>query len=176
MNARDIGQIARRSLHRRPAPKSAHNLAKTRHRLPPRRDTHARIDPRQAGTWDFSLTTLNPAVSQAFRPFPETLILKNIGPTLATVWRIAAPYFRSEDKWAGRALLAAVIAAELAIVGLTVLQNHWNARFFNALQERNWDTSSGKSSISACLRLFSRSSRSTSSTSINGCRSAGGAG
>ena len=65
--------------------------------------------------------------------------MKNIGSTLATVWRIAAPYFRSEDKWAGRALLAAVIAAELAIVGLTVLQNQWNSRFYNALQEYNWD-------------------------------------
>lgn len=66
--------------------------------------------------------------------------MKNIGSTLATVWRIAAPYFRSEDRWAGRALLAAVISAELAIVGITVLLNQWNSRFYNALQERNWDT------------------------------------
>lgn len=65
--------------------------------------------------------------------------MKNIGSTLATVWRIAAPYFRSEDRWAGRGLLAAVIAAELAIVGLAVLQNQWNSRFYNALQEYNWD-------------------------------------
>jgi putative ATP-binding cassette transporter len=66
--------------------------------------------------------------------------VKNIRSTLATVWRIAAPYFRSEDKWAGRALLAAVIGIELAIVGITVLLNQWNSRFYNALQERNWDT------------------------------------
>jgi vitamin B12/bleomycin/antimicrobial peptide transport system ATP-binding/permease protein len=66
--------------------------------------------------------------------------VNNIRPTLATVWRIAAPYFRSEDKWAGRALLAAVIAIELAIVGINVLINQWNLRFYNALQERNWDT------------------------------------
>ncbi|MBT1511032.1 ABC transporter ATP-binding protein/permease [Bradyrhizobium sp. SRL28] len=65
--------------------------------------------------------------------------MKNIRSTLATVWRIATPYFRSEDKWAGRALLAAVIAAELAIVYLTVLQNQWNLRFYNALQDYNWD-------------------------------------
>ncbi|WP_065753511.1 ABC transporter ATP-binding protein/permease [Bradyrhizobium paxllaeri] len=65
--------------------------------------------------------------------------MNNIRSTLATVWRIAAPYFSSEDKWAGRGLLAAVIAIELAIVYLTVLQNQWNARFYNALQERNWD-------------------------------------
>jgi vitamin B12/bleomycin/antimicrobial peptide transport system ATP-binding/permease protein len=66
--------------------------------------------------------------------------VKNIRSTLATVWRIAAPYFRSEDRWAGRALLAAVIAIELAIVGITVLINQWNSRFYNALQERDWDS------------------------------------
>lgn len=58
---------------------------------------------------------------------------------IATVWRIAIPYFRSEDKWAGRGLLAAVIAIELSIVGINVLLNQWNSRFYNALQDRNWD-------------------------------------
>jgi putative ATP-binding cassette transporter len=66
--------------------------------------------------------------------------VNNIRPTLATVWRIAAPYFWSEDKWAGRVLLAAVIAIELAIVGINVLINQWNLRFYNALQERNWES------------------------------------
>lgn len=65
--------------------------------------------------------------------------MKNIGSTLATVWRIAAPYFRSEDKWVGRALLAAVITIELALVAIDVLVNQWQNRFFNALQEYNWD-------------------------------------
>jgi vitamin B12/bleomycin/antimicrobial peptide transport system ATP-binding/permease protein len=63
--------------------------------------------------------------------------VNNIRSTLVTVWRIAAPYFRSEDKWAGRSLLAAVIAIELAVVFLTVLFNRWNNIFYNALQERN---------------------------------------
>ena len=57
--------------------------------------------------------------------------------TLAAVWRISAPYFRSEDKWAGRGLLAAVIVIELASVFLTVLFNRWNNVFYNALQEKN---------------------------------------
>ncbi len=60
--------------------------------------------------------------------------------TLATIWRLAIPYFRSEDRWPGRALLAAVLAIELAVVGVTVLINQWNARFYNALQDRNWDS------------------------------------
>jgi putative ATP-binding cassette transporter len=65
--------------------------------------------------------------------------VNNIRSTLAAVWRIAAPYFRSEDKWAGRGLLAAVIAIELAVVFLSVLFNRWNNVFYNALQERNRD-------------------------------------
>ena len=65
--------------------------------------------------------------------------MRGIISTLATVWRIASPYFSSEDRWAGRVLLAAVIAIELSIVGITVLLNAWNANFYNALQDRNWD-------------------------------------
>jgi putative ATP-binding cassette transporter len=63
--------------------------------------------------------------------------VNNIRSTLATVWRIAAPYFSSEDKWAGRALLAAVIVLELGAVFLTVQFNRWNNVFYNALQDRN---------------------------------------
>ena len=60
--------------------------------------------------------------------------------TLATIWRLAIPYFRSEDAVPGRILLAALVAIELSIVGINVLINQWNARFYNALQERVWDT------------------------------------
>ncbi|HTC97882.1 MAG TPA: ABC transporter ATP-binding protein/permease [Bradyrhizobium sp.] len=65
--------------------------------------------------------------------------MKNIRATLAIVWRIATPYFKSEDKWAGCSLLAAVIAIELASVGLDVLFNQWRNRFYNSLQEKDWD-------------------------------------
>jgi vitamin B12/bleomycin/antimicrobial peptide transport system ATP-binding/permease protein len=65
--------------------------------------------------------------------------VRGIFATLAIVWRIANPYFRSEDRWAGRVLLAAVIAIELSIVGLTVLFNTWNNVFYNALQNRDWN-------------------------------------
>jgi len=65
--------------------------------------------------------------------------VNNISSTLAIVWRIAAPYFRSEDKWAGRALLAAVVSIELALVAIDVLLNQWQNRFYNGLQEKNWD-------------------------------------
>src|SRR5690348_15126573 len=58
--------------------------------------------------------------------------------TLGIVWRIAAPYFSSEDRWPGLILLAAVVAIELSIVGITVLYNSWNAAFYNALQQHDW--------------------------------------
>ena len=59
--------------------------------------------------------------------------------TLTIIWRLASPYFSSEDKWPGRILLAAVVAIELSIVGINVLLNSWNNSFYNALQDRNWD-------------------------------------
>lgn len=65
--------------------------------------------------------------------------MNNIRSTLATVWRIAMPYFRSEDKRAGLTLLASVIAIELALVGTSVLLNQWRNRFYNALQEKDWN-------------------------------------
>ena len=65
--------------------------------------------------------------------------MQNLRSTLATMWRIAAPYFRSEDRFAGWTLLAAVITIELSLVGIDVLLNQWRNRFYNALQERNWD-------------------------------------
>jgi putative ATP-binding cassette transporter len=80
--------------------------------------------------------------------------VNNIRSTFAAVWRIAAPYFYSEDKWAGRGLLAAVIAIELASVFLTVLFNRWNNVFYNALQERNWDVFTYQMGYFAVLATF----------------------
>jgi vitamin B12/bleomycin/antimicrobial peptide transport system ATP-binding/permease protein len=65
--------------------------------------------------------------------------VNNMRSTLATVWRIAAPYFRSEDKFAGRLLLATLVAIELTVVGINVLLNQWNNRFYTALQDKSWD-------------------------------------
>lgn len=58
---------------------------------------------------------------------------------LRTFFSVTLPYFRSEDRWAGRALLGAIVAGELALVYLAVLIANWNASFFNALEARNWD-------------------------------------
>src|SRR5262249_41602570 len=50
------------------------------------------------------------------------------------------PYFNSEDRFAGRILLAAVIAIELSLTAINVMLNWWQNSFYNALQDRNWDT------------------------------------
>ena len=65
--------------------------------------------------------------------------MTKIRATLAIVWRIAIPYFRSEDKLAGRLLLASVIALQLASVVGDVLINQWRNRFYDALQQKDWD-------------------------------------
>jgi putative ATP-binding cassette transporter len=65
--------------------------------------------------------------------------VRGIFSTLAIVWRIASPYFNSEDRWPGRILLAAVIVIELSIVGINVLLNSWNNTFYNALQDKDWN-------------------------------------
>src|SRR5271156_3228734 len=72
-------------------------------------------------------------------PPQERQSVNNIRATLATVWRIAAPYFRSEDRVTAWTLLAAVITIELSLVGIDVLLNQWRNRFYNALQEKNWE-------------------------------------
>lgn len=58
--------------------------------------------------------------------------------TLRGAWRIAAPYFRSDERWIGFGLLAALIGAQLVIVGAAVAENYWRNAFFQTLQEKNW--------------------------------------
>jgi putative ATP-binding cassette transporter len=58
---------------------------------------------------------------------------------LRTFLTLALPYFRSEDRWRARLLLAGVIGAELGLVYVAVAVIQWNARFFNALEARDWD-------------------------------------
>ena len=58
---------------------------------------------------------------------------------LRTFLSLTLPYFNSEERWRARALLAGVVAAEFGLVYVAVAVNTWNARFFNALEARNWN-------------------------------------
>ena len=62
-----------------------------------------------------------------------------VGTALRDAWRLARPYFESDERWSARGLLALVIGLSLASVGLTVLLNFWRLEFYNAIQNKDWD-------------------------------------
>ncbi|MGE5271674.1 MAG: ABC transporter ATP-binding protein/permease [Thiohalocapsa sp.] len=57
---------------------------------------------------------------------------------LRAAWRLAWPYWTSDEKWSAGALTAAVVALNLVYVWLTVRLNMWNSDFYNALQNYDW--------------------------------------
>jgi putative ATP-binding cassette transporter len=57
---------------------------------------------------------------------------------LREAWGLAGPYWRSEDRWTARGLLAVVVALTLGIVYINVLINRWNNTFYNALQDKDY--------------------------------------
>src|SRR5437870_9523178 len=65
--------------------------------------------------------------------------MTNMRELLRDAWAIARPYWFSEDKWAGRGLLVAVIALNLGIVVINVMLNKWNNAFYNSLQDKNYE-------------------------------------
>ena len=54
---------------------------------------------------------------------------------LRNVWRLAVPYFHSEEKWSARGLLAIIICLMLGIVYMSVQINKWYNEFYDALQD-----------------------------------------
>jgi vitamin B12/bleomycin/antimicrobial peptide transport system ATP-binding/permease protein len=73
---------------------------------------------------------------------------------LSKLWVLSRPYWFAEDystigwrgytvtvkeSWVARGLLAVIILLTLSIVYVSKLINSWNARFFNALQDKNAD-------------------------------------
>ncbi|MGA8655590.1 MAG: ABC transporter ATP-binding protein/permease [Chthoniobacterales bacterium] len=53
---------------------------------------------------------------------------------LRDAWRIAKPYWTSEEKWSAWGLLLAVVTLNLGNVYISVRLNEWNNAFYNALQ------------------------------------------
>ena len=52
------------------------------------------------------------------------------------LWRLAKPYWFSEERLSARLLLVAIIALTLGMVYMNVRLNQWNNTFFNVLQDR----------------------------------------
>lgn len=64
--------------------------------------------------------------------------MRGVLPFLKDVWRLSLPYFRSEERWSARGLLALIVAMNLSLVGMNVVLNFWNRAFYNALQTKDW--------------------------------------
>jgi putative ATP-binding cassette transporter len=55
----------------------------------------------------------------------------------ARVWALAAPYFRSEDKWKARGLLLSIVLLNLGTVYMAVQFNDWYRLFYDALEKKD---------------------------------------
>ena len=65
--------------------------------------------------------------------------MRRIAPFLRDAWRLAGPYWRSEERWPARLLLFAVVGLNLLLVAMSVLLSYWNREFFNSLQNKDQD-------------------------------------
>ena len=63
--------------------------------------------------------------------------MKRVGSFIGDWWRLVVPYFRSEERWIAISLLIGAIALTFAAVGLEVLFNDWNRRFYDSIQNKN---------------------------------------
>ncbi|MBV4551655.1 ABC transporter ATP-binding protein/permease [Pseudomonas sp. SWRI102] len=54
--------------------------------------------------------------------------------TLRNFWRLARPFWASEEKYPALLLLCATVLMTLCMVGINILTNFWNLHFYNALQ------------------------------------------
>jgi putative ATP-binding cassette transporter len=61
-------------------------------------------------------------------------------PLLTEAWRLAKPYFNSGEKWSARLLLGTIVVLNLGLVGMDVVLSFWNREFYNALQNKDWDS------------------------------------
>ena len=66
--------------------------------------------------------------------------MRRLGPFLGDVWRLAKPYYVSEERWSARGLLAVVLGMRLVLVGFNVVFSFWNNAFYDSLQNKDWDT------------------------------------
>ena len=64
--------------------------------------------------------------------------IASLATLLREVVRIAAPYFRSKERWSAAGLFICIILAQLALVGAAVAENYWRNGFYQALQDRDW--------------------------------------
>ena len=66
--------------------------------------------------------------------------MRGLGPFLKDAWRLdpSVLHDRSDEKWAARGMLLAIVAMNLTLVGLSVVLSFWRREFYNALQDKDW--------------------------------------
>jgi putative ATP-binding cassette transporter len=70
---------------------------------------------------------------------PKLASLREARGFLTRIGALVVPYWRSEECWVARGLLAAVVALTLGLVAVLVMLNDWNREFYNALEQRDFD-------------------------------------
>src|SRR4029450_1294697 len=65
--------------------------------------------------------------------------MKRVGSFIGDWWRLVVPYFKSEERWIAIDLLGGALSLTFAAVGLEVLFNDWNRRFYDSLQNKQED-------------------------------------
>jgi vitamin B12/bleomycin/antimicrobial peptide transport system ATP-binding/permease protein len=63
--------------------------------------------------------------------------MRRLGSFLGDAWALARPYWVSEERGRGLALLAAVVVLNLSLVGMTVVLTYWQRAFYNALEQKD---------------------------------------
>ena len=63
--------------------------------------------------------------------------MKGLVAALGQIWRLASPYFNSEERWFARIIVLVMVLIELVAVYTQVLLTTWNLKFFNALQMKD---------------------------------------
>src|ERR1044071_3517600 len=63
--------------------------------------------------------------------------MKRVGSFIGDWWRLVVPYFKSEERWIAITLLIGAISLTFVAVGLEVLFNDWNRRFYDSLQNKD---------------------------------------
>lgn len=80
--------------------------------------------------------------------------MKKVGSFIGDWWRLVVPYFKSEDWPYAIPLLIGAIALTFTGVGLEVLFNEWNRRFYDSIQNKDEATFWREITVFSVLAVF----------------------
>ena len=80
--------------------------------------------------------------------------MNKVGSFIGDWWRLVVPYFKSEDRRFAIPLLIGAIALTFTGVGLEVLFNEWNRRFYDSIQNKDEATFWREITVFSVLAVF----------------------